>query len=301
MVLYGYFYDIVRQYYLVHNSTPIAVGMILLGITIGFNIVFNFVMAALTPPGGTAHLKAEILDKQLQEISDVSQLHHLNPDDTLNGEEDDDDEEANSPDRAYPGGFKPCGRCTNPKPPRAHHCSVCNSCVLKMDHHCPWINNCVGFYNTRYFLLMLFWLMVGVSLFFFLALPVVSLDEFAEYKRERTHMFLLNFTLSLAVTIVMIPFNIWNWFLATTGQTTIEFWMKKARRFNEKRGVAEDNQEARNDYNYGFRARRDNLEVIFGTKQVWKMFLPSWRKLPMDGCHWPNGGQNTTIEIKTES
>lgn len=29
-----------------------------------------------------------------------------------------------------------CKKCMKPKPPRTHHCSVCNSCVLKMDHHC---------------------------------------------------------------------------------------------------------------------------------------------------------------------
>ncbi|XP_055503047.1 palmitoyltransferase ZDHHC16B-like isoform X1 [Leucoraja erinacea] len=44
-----------------------------------------------------------------------------------------------------------CRKCINPKPPRAHHCSICNRCVLKMDHHCPWLNNCVGHYNHRYF------------------------------------------------------------------------------------------------------------------------------------------------------
>uniref|UniRef100_A0A1B6DJI2 Palmitoyltransferase n=1 Tax=Clastoptera arizonana TaxID=38151 RepID=A0A1B6DJI2_9HEMI len=44
-----------------------------------------------------------------------------------------------------------CKKCIAPKPPRTHHCSVCNRCVLKMDHHCPWLNNCVGFNNHRYF------------------------------------------------------------------------------------------------------------------------------------------------------
>lgn len=29
-----------------------------------------------------------------------------------------------------------CGKCISPKPPRTHHCSVCNRCILKMDHHC---------------------------------------------------------------------------------------------------------------------------------------------------------------------
>ncbi|XP_059803113.1 palmitoyltransferase ZDHHC16B-like isoform X1 [Hypanus sabinus] len=44
-----------------------------------------------------------------------------------------------------------CRKCINPKPPRTHHCSICNRCILKMDHHCPWLNNCVGHYNHRYF------------------------------------------------------------------------------------------------------------------------------------------------------
>lgn len=32
-------------------------------------------------------------------------------------------------------GMKYCRKCRLPKPARAHHCSVCNKCVLKMDHH----------------------------------------------------------------------------------------------------------------------------------------------------------------------
>ncbi|XP_064131421.1 palmitoyltransferase ZDHHC20 isoform X4 [Loxodonta africana] len=32
-----------------------------------------------------------------------------------------------------------CERCQLIKPDRAHHCSACDICVLKMDHHCPWL------------------------------------------------------------------------------------------------------------------------------------------------------------------
>lgn len=31
-----------------------------------------------------------------------------------------------------------CRRCKAFKPERAHHCSVCGRCIIKMDHHCPW-------------------------------------------------------------------------------------------------------------------------------------------------------------------
>ncbi|KAK7852523.1 putative protein s-acyltransferase 12 [Quercus suber] len=40
-----------------------------------------------------------------------------------------------------------CAHCQNGKPPRCHHCSICQRCILKMDHHCVWVVNCVGAHN----------------------------------------------------------------------------------------------------------------------------------------------------------
>jgi palmitoyltransferase len=57
-------------------------------------------------------------------------------------------------DLSAPGRF--CRKCWAPKPERAHHCSICSRCVLKMgsfvhcaryhemlthitDHHCVWL------------------------------------------------------------------------------------------------------------------------------------------------------------------
>ncbi len=48
-----------------------------------------------------------------------------------------------------------CRKCNVRKPDRAHHCSTCRRCILRMDHHCPWMNNCIGQFNQKQFLLFL--------------------------------------------------------------------------------------------------------------------------------------------------
>ncbi|XP_037867922.1 palmitoyltransferase ZDHHC20-B isoform X5 [Bombyx mori] len=57
--------------------------------------------------------------------------------------------------RTMSGSIRYCNRCVLVKPDRAHHCSICARCVLKMDHHCPWVNNCVCFHNYKFFMLFL--------------------------------------------------------------------------------------------------------------------------------------------------
>ncbi|KAL1301508.1 hypothetical protein AAFC00_005751 [Neodothiora populina] len=47
--------------------------------------------------------------------------------------------------------IKFCKSCNIWRPPRAHHCRVCDACIETQDHHCVWLNNCVGRRNYRYF------------------------------------------------------------------------------------------------------------------------------------------------------
>lgn len=64
-----------------------------------------------------------------------------------------------------------CPKCGLPKPPRTHHCSVCNKCSFRFDHHCPVIGNCIALYNIKAFILFPFYgglviIMLGIQVAF---------------------------------------------------------------------------------------------------------------------------------------
>ena len=78
-----------------------------------------------------------------------------------------------------------CRRCKAYKPPRAHHCSICKRCVIKMDHHCPWVNNCVGIGNHKYFLLFVFY--TFVSCLYSMILVIVRFSSCVHARRHHHH------------------------------------------------------------------------------------------------------------------
>ncbi|XP_018343913.1 PREDICTED: probable palmitoyltransferase ZDHHC16 isoform X1 [Trachymyrmex septentrionalis] len=77
-----------------------------------------------------------------------------------------------------------CKKCIKPKPPRTHHCSVCNKCILKMDHHCPWLNNCVGHYNHRHFFLYMVYTVVGVMFIMIFGVQLAYEEFFPDQEPE---------------------------------------------------------------------------------------------------------------------
>ena len=54
-----------------------------------------------------------------------------------------------------------CPYCQYYAPPRSHHCITCRKCVLRRDHHCYFVGKCVGYYNHRYFIAFLIYVVIA--------------------------------------------------------------------------------------------------------------------------------------------
>ncbi|ORY71105.1 DHHC zinc finger domain-containing protein [Pseudomassariella vexata] len=123
------------------------------------------------------------------------------------------------------GEIRFCKKCQARKPDRAHHCSTCRRCVLKMDHHCPWLATCIGLRNHKAFLLFL----IYTTLFCFYAFAVSGSWVYAELLSETQYvetMMPVNYIMLAVVSgiigLVVGAFTGWHILLACRGQTTIE-------------------------------------------------------------------------------
>ena len=132
------------------------------------------------------------------------------------------------------GEMRFCKKCQARKPDRAHHCSSCRRCVLKMDHHCPWLANCIGLRNGKAFLLFLMYTTV-FSIFCFV---VCGAWVWTEIVNEATYttadesfmpvQYIMLCVIGGIIGLVVGLFTGWHLFLACSGQTTIEC-MEKTR------------------------------------------------------------------------
>mmetsp|Transcript_46150 Transcript_46150/g.83090 ORF Transcript_46150/g.83090 Transcript_46150/m.83090 type:complete len:331 (+) Transcript_46150:113-1105(+) len=124
------------------------------------------------------------------------------------------------------GNRRHCKWCRMYKPDRCHHCRVCQTCVLKMDHHCPWIYNCVGYFNYKFFFLVLFY--STLDLILIAKTMAQTVQKVIELETPFLTMFLIMFAETIAMFLGMLVgmffiFHIWLMFNA---MTTIEFCEK---------------------------------------------------------------------------
>ncbi|KAK8154668.1 DHHC palmitoyltransferase-domain-containing protein [Phyllosticta citrichinensis] len=122
------------------------------------------------------------------------------------------------------GELRYCKKCQTKKPDRAHHCSTCGRCVLKMDHHCPWLATCVGLRNYKPFLLFL----VYLSLFCWACFAnsggwcwnQFTNDDYMDSFLPINYIILA--VIAGIVGLVMTGFTAWHVHLAACNLTTIE-------------------------------------------------------------------------------
>lgn len=118
-----------------------------------------------------------------------------------------------------------CKKCQARKPDRAHHCSTCRRCVLKMDHHCPWLATCVGLRNHKAFLLFL----IYVSLFSLWSCAIAASWLWDEIVSDTVYVetlmpvnYVVLAIIAGIIALVVGAFTLWHIMLAARGQTTIE-------------------------------------------------------------------------------
>ncbi|KAJ2034101.1 palmitoyltransferase for Vac8p [Coemansia sp. RSA 922] len=174
-----------------------------------------------------------------------------------------------------------CLKCNGPKPDRTHHCSVCGSCVLKMDHHCPWLNNCVGFRTQKAFVLFLTygWLycvliFVPSVAFFFWEIAELSDDT------EISINFIFLLIMSCVFALALLMFAAYHVYLLLTNTTTIESYEK-----NNYRVEARQRGTRAKYVNLFDMGPRKNFIQVFGSS--WFMWLVPTNTAMGDGMRFP--------------
>ncbi|KAJ8264497.1 hypothetical protein GJAV_G00149830 [Gymnothorax javanicus] len=184
-----------------------------------------------------------------------------------------------------------CKKCIIPKPARTHHCSICNSCVLKMDHHCPWLNNCVGHFNHRYFFCFCLYMTMG-CIYCSLSSREMFVDAYSAiesnyqtplplftFKEKVFHKSIIYlWVLTSSVAVALGGLTLWHAILITRGETSIERHINK----KETQRLKKAGKVFRNPHNFG---KFNNWKVLFGVEKrshwLTRVLLPS--------CHGPFG------------
>ena len=221
-------------------------GIISMGLFFLFNSLYNYYKCVCVSPGFPP------TSAEIEEAGEVSALgNRLCNQDPLS-----DDEEEGRRIRYKQTTYAVCGKCDRIRPPRTHHCSVCNSCVLKMDHHCPWIYNCVGRGNQKYFYLFLLHVFL-VDLFFVITSCRPAIKAFgAPIADPGRPWIVLTFVIAAVLCVAVGAFLAFHTYLIMRNMTTIEFMIPDGASRTRYNG-----RFVRNPHDQGLRR---NWESVFG-------------------------------------
>nr|XP_018917302.1 PREDICTED: probable palmitoyltransferase ZDHHC16 [Bemisia tabaci] len=234
-----------------------------------------------------------------------------------------------------------CKKCIAPKPPRTHHCSVCNRCILKMDHHCPWLNNCVGHHNHRYFFSYMIFITLGTFYLMLFGFEIAYHELWEDYFRSED---LNDESLEGHAVRINKSLPVDEWVLEPVNGGDIIYpvnhgrdWRRKAILFmaficsgafvaigalliyhyrlisagetsieyhinkDQRKKFAALNKEYKNPYNFG---RKRNWRIFFGLQKdrSWlHVFFPSAHKPIGDGLQWQTIYSGNPLEVHAKT
>ncbi|KAL7158976.1 hypothetical protein ABFS83_02G179300 [Erythranthe nasuta] len=236
-----------------------------------FLLVWSYFMVVFRDPGAVPANWRVLPDQNVEQENFISSSSLAAVDNSALASSSDGIEKRSAP------GY--CSRCQNGKPPRCHHCSVCERCVLKMDHHCIWVVNCVGARNYKFFLLFVLYTFLET-----LMDTLVLLPGFINFFQQANHhssspgkmaITFLAFVLNLAFALSLLCFVVMHISLLLSNTTSVEVHEKK-------KGMQWK-------YDLGW---KKNIEQVFGTeKLMWPFPLLSKQDLEkvsaLDGLNFP--------------
>ena len=144
-----------------------------------------------------------------------------------------------------------CLMCNVFKPLRCHHCSLCNRCVLNMDHHCPWIKSCIGFYNRKFFIQMVFYLIIAVIstvICNFTSTYNLIYETVQNYKKIKFDfyffikaLYVIIYLIDAIMSVILSQFFKFHITLILENKTTIETLDHKGKEFKSKYDIGKWN------------------------------------------------------------
>ncbi|KAK2163783.1 hypothetical protein LSH36_74g06024 [Paralvinella palmiformis] len=204
-----------------------------------------------------------------------------------------------------------CKKCIAPKPPRSHHCSVCNKCILKMDHHCLYVSlSAYPLFKEHFYgdsAADVGW--TGLFYPYYLAKRGLSKDARMAAESRKSiimdnidphkvvsplplhdvkgmyfHTFIIyEFMLCTAVTLSLTALILWHGRLISRGETSIEMHINKLESLRQKK----KGMTYTNPYDFGF---WENWKIFLGLthrRSFWRhVLLPSSHPPNEDGLRW---------------
>ncbi|XP_043580205.1 palmitoyltransferase ZDHHC23-B isoform X1 [Bombus pyrosoma] len=127
-----------------------------------------------------------------------------------------------------------CITCRRRAPPKAHHCRMCQTCILNREYHCKWLDCCIGSSNLRWYLGCLFFsaiafiygsnlTMTSVCHPFILIGTVLLPDDCSDvYHQLDIALCFISALYSLLVGLVVVCYLIYHLWLIYLGTTSNE-------------------------------------------------------------------------------